>query len=100
ETAAKDSAARAAAMPAGWRPGERAGERAGVAPAPADVAAVEEAQPASLVEDLLVEEPAPPINLVPVTPRLRPSRASDTAAAPPAGDLMPTADLPLTIIQP
>ena len=94
EAAAKDAAARAAAMPAGWRPGDRTGSRADAGSAPGDVAAVE----AEVVP--LLDEPAPAINLVPATPRLRPTRGAAQSEPSAAGLSMPTDGQPLTITQP
>jgi hypothetical protein len=89
--AARAAANRAAALPAGWRPAER---RADSGATPAAVTVVETTAPA------LDAEPEPAIDLVPMMPRLRPSR-------PPAVTTTTTTDLglpsdgrPLTISQP
>lgn len=93
EAAAADAAARAAAMPAGWRPADVTGSRADAGSEPPNVSVVEaDTVPA-------IDEPGTAINLVPVAPRLRPTRTSPGVA--PAVDLsLPTSDRPLVINQP
>lgn len=94
EATADDLAAHAAAMPAGWRPGDRAGSRAEAGPPAADITVVE-----ADTMPVLDDEPESAINLVPVAPRLRPTRT--TADSAPAVDLsLPTNDQPLVINQP
>ena len=91
EMTARAAANRAAALPAGWRPSDQRADSGG---APAAVTAVETLAPS------LAAEPEPsPIDLVPVTPRLRPSRPPAVTTT--ATDLgLPSDGRPLTISQP